>query len=612
MRRLVAPVPIAPGSIRTAARRATAAAGGAALLLGLATPAPAAAADPPRDPVAEGTGGAISTVDPTATAVGLRVLRDGGNAVDAAIAAAAALGVTEPFSAGIGGGGFLLYYDAKSGKLQSIDGRETAPAATTEKLLQDDAGKPLAFPEARVSGRSVGVPGTLHVWRDALKRWGTRSLADTLRPAADVADAGFAVDPTFRAQVAQNADAFAQFTPTRALYLPGGAPPAVGSTFRNPDLARTYRSIAADGTDAFYRGPIAADIAATVARPPLAADRPAWPYAIRPGALTAADLAGYRLRWPGPTYTRYRDLDVYGMALPSSGGVAVGEALNILETTRFAGLPRTQALHRYLEASALAFADRNRYLGDGVPKATAKALLTDPYAARRACLVDPARALPKPVAPGDPAAPGACPKAAPGGSPIEGGESTTHLTVADKWGNVVAYTLTIEETGGNAMVVPGRGFLLNNELTDFSFAPSQGTARDPNLPGPGKRPRSSMSPTILLADGKPVLALGTPGGSTIITTVLHILLNRLELGMTLPAALAAPRATQRNTEKVEAEAGFLALPEAVGLTALGHTFARRDEIGAATAIGFGPRGALQAVAEPTRRGGGAAAVVRRY
>ena len=187
---------------------------------------------------------------------------------------------------------------------------------------------------------------------------------------------------------------------------------------------------------------------------------------------------------------------------------------------------------------------------------------------------------------------------------------TTNLTVADRWGNVVEYTLTIEQIGGNAMVVPGRGFLLNNELTDFNFTPTQGSADDPNLPAPGKRPRSSMAPTILLSHGKPFLATGSPGGSTIITTVFQILLNRIDLGMTLPEAVAAPRATQRNTAAVQAEPAFLASPEAAALTALGHVFAPNPEIGAATGVEFLPDGRVVAAAEPVRRGGGSAAVVR--
>ncbi|GAB1641859.1 gamma-glutamyltransferase [Krasilnikovia sp. MM14-A1259] len=571
-------------------------------------PGPALAA-PPKVPTAYGYGGAVATVDPTATAVGLDVLRRGGNAVDAAVAAAATLGVTEPFSAGIGGGGFLVFYDAAHRTVHTIDGREAGPATMTPTIFVDPAdGQAYDFQEARISGMSVGVPGTLATWAAANRRWGTRSLGSLLRPATRVADQGFAVDATFQQQIADNAAAFGQFDATRALYLPGGAPPAVGSIQRNPDLAATYRLIARHGTDVFYRGPVGADVVRTVQHPPVSS-HPAgtWAYPIRPGDLRMSDLAGYRVRHPAPTRSQYHGLTVYGMATPSSGGTAVGEALNILEPSDLGHLPLIQAEHRYLEASALAFADRNRYVGDGTPRSTLNTLLSDGFAQARACLIDPAHALAKPVAPAPLTASG-CPGGVPG-SPVEEGQSTTNLTVADRWGNVVEYTLTIEQTGGNAMVVPGRGFLLNNELTDFNFTPTQGSAPDPNLPGPGKRPRSSMSPTIVFDYGRPRLALGSPGGASIITTVLQVLVNRLDLGMSLPEAVAAPRGSQRNSPGIQAEPAYRA-QFGTQLTGLGHTFGPdMPELGALTAIEFGPHGLLTAAAEPVRRGGGAAAVV---
>ncbi|WP_422769618.1 gamma-glutamyltransferase [Plantactinospora sp. WMMC1484] len=567
---------------------------------------------PMKTPTAYGYGGAVSTVDPTATAVGLDALRRGGNAVDAAVAAAATLGVTEPFSAGIGGGGFLVYYDARTRQVQTIDGRESAPASMREDSFVDPAtGSPYPFQAARVSGLSVGVPGTLLTWHEAVRRWGSRPLSAALVPAAEVAERGFAVDATFRQQVADNAAAFAQFDATRALYLPGGQPPAVGSTQRNRDLAVTYRQIARHGVDTFYTGPIGADLVAAVRRPPVA-DDPAvpWQYPIRPGEMTRADLARYELRFPAPTRSDYRGFEVYGMSTPSSGGVAVGEALNILERFDLSTLTVTEALHHYLEASALAYADRNRYVADGTSQRILGELLGDRYAAERACRLDPTRAAPKPVPPGDPDGRyGDCATAA-SGVEADPGRSTTNLTVADRWGNVVEYTLTIEQTGGNAMVVPGRGFLLNNELTDFSFAQTPGAAPDPNLPAPGKRPRSSMSPTIVLDDGRPFLALGSPGGATIITTVLQMLVNRIDLGMSLPEAMAAPRASQRNSAAPQAEPAFVDRYGA-DLAAFGHPpFAGVAELGAATAIEFTGRYGLVVAAEPVRRGGGAAAVLR--
>jgi gamma-glutamyltranspeptidase/glutathione hydrolase len=565
-----------------------------------------------KAPVAAGRGGAASTVDIDATRVAIGVLRHGGNAVDAAVAAAATLGVTEPFSSGIGGGGFFVFYDARTKKVHTIDGRETAPATIRENAFTDPAtGLPLEFQEARVSGISVGVPGTPKTWQTALRKWGTISVRDALRPAIKVADRGFVVDQTFQQQIQDNLAAFSQFRSSKALYLPGGAPPAVGSTFRNPDLARTYRLLSKQGIGAFYRGDLAADIVRTVQHPPVVAAPPVpWPFTIRPGKLQASDMAGYDVRTPRPTHIRYRGFDVYGMPTPSSGGSTVGEGLNIVENWDLGELSQTQALHRYLEASALAFADRNRYVGDNTPRALLDELLKQKFARERACQIDPAQALTKPVAPGVPdGSYDKCAIAAPAAA-LTNERGTTNLTVADRWGNIVEYTLTIEQTGGNAMVVPGRGFLLNNELTDFNFTPTQGSAADPNLPAPGKRPRSSIAPTILFSHGKPFLATGSPGGASIITTVFQILVNRIDLGMTLPEAIAAPRASQRNTTTVQAEPAFLESPEAKELMALGHTFTTTPEIGAATGVEFLPDGRVLAAAEPVRRGGGSAAVVK--
>ena len=587
----------------------------AALAGTLVSPAQATPPVTKAAPVAVGRGGAASTVDIDATRVAIDVLRHGGNAVDAAVAAAATLGVTEPFSSGLGGGGFLVFYNARTKTVHTIDGREAAPRAMEEDAFINPAtGQPFQFQEARVSGISVGVPGTPQTWQTALRKWGTISLRDALRPATQVADRGFVVDQTFVNQINENVAAFSQFSSSSALYLPGGAPPAVGSTFRNPDLARTYRLLSQQGMGAFYRGALAADIVRTVQDPPVVAAPPEpWAFPIRPGELTASDLAGYDVRTPRPTHVRYRGFDVFGMPTPSSGGSTVGEGLNIVENWDLGDLSQTQALHRYLEASALAFADRNRYVGDDTSRRLLAELLNQRFARERGCLIDPTHALTKPVAPGVPD--GSYDRCAIAASPalaLTNERGTTNLTVADRWGNVVEYTLTIEQTGGNAMVVPGRGFLLNNELTDFNFTPTQGTAEDPNLPAPGKRPRSSMAPTILLKHGKPFLATGSPGGSTIITTVFQILLNRIDLGMTLPEAVAAPRATQRNTPAVQAEPAFLESPEAAELKRLGHEFTPppTPEIGAATGVEFLPDGRVVAVAEPVRRGGGSAAVVK--
>jgi gamma-glutamyltranspeptidase/glutathione hydrolase len=585
-------------------------------LIGATAPAYAGHKPVTKQPVATGTGGAIATVDLDASAAGLEVLRAGGNAVDAAVAAAATLGVTEPYSAGVGGGGFMVAYLARQRRVVTIDGRETAPAAFREDSFIDPAtGQPIPFAERVTSGLGVGVPGTLATWRRALRHYGTMPLGKVLRPAIRVAERGFVVDQTFADQTASNAARFAAFPATAELFLPGGAPPAVGSVLRNPDLARTYRLLARRGTAPFYRGRIARAIAATVQDPPV---DPASTLNVRPGLMTRADLAAYRTLERPPTRVGYRGHRVFGMGPPSSGGSTVGEALNILEGYDLAGESRVQALFHYLEASRLAFADRNRWVGDpdyvDVPL---RGLLSQRFADERRCLIGE-RANLSPVPPGDPFPPfgPGCPGAGVAVAAGAEGPSTTHLSVADRWGNVVSYTLTIEQTGGSGMVVPGYGFLLNNELTDFNPAPLFPGVPDPNLPAPGKRPRSSMSPTIVLSDGRPVLAIGSPGGATIITTVLQILLEHLDLGRSLPEAIAAPRVSQRNSDPGDAEPAFLSTPEAAALQALGEQFRPApataplpSEIGAAAGIAFLGRGVLQAAAEPVRRGGGSALVV---
>ena len=563
--------------------------------LGAAAPAVAA------EPTATGTGGAASSVDALATGAALQSLRDGGNAVDAAVAAAGVLGVVEPFSSGIGGGGFMVIR-TKDGKVTTVDSRETAPAAMSPTSFFAN-GEPLEFDDARLSGLSAGVPGTVRGWDLALRDYGTWSLGRALKPGIHVAKDGFTVDDTFAGQIEDNQAAFAQVPSTAAIYLdPDGTPRDVGSTLRNPDLAGTYEAIAKDGADAFYTGPIAQSIVDAVDQPPVAAG----PEVFQPGVMTTGDLAAYEALERDPTHSQFRGLDVYGMGPPSSGGTTVGEILNILDRTDLGGGDRAKALHLFMEASALAYADRGAYLADpayvDVPVA---GLLSPEFASVRRALVDPAATAPRPVQAGDPLPYDDAPP--PVTVPtIQRTGSTTHLTVADADGNVVSYTFTIEQIGGNAIVVPGRGFLLNNELTDFSYD-------DPDTPNRvegGKRPRSSMAPTIVERDGKPLLALGSPGGATIITTVAQVLYDRLGLGSPLPAAVAAPRVSERNTAKADAEPGFIASPEGQALASTyGHVFNPVDEIGTVAGVEWLGDGRLLAAAEPVRRGGGSAGVV---
>jgi gamma-glutamyltranspeptidase/glutathione hydrolase len=547
------------------------------------------------------------------------MLRSGGNAVDAAVAMASTLGVTEPFVAGPGGGGYFVVYLAKQHKVITLDGREACPAGCSSTMfVYPKTGKPMDFEEARRSGTSVGVPGMVATWATAVKKWGAKPFAADLRPAIGVAKKGFTIDQAFQDEEQASLPDLQTFAASRKLFLtPSGQPLPVGSTLRNPDLARTYRLLAKYGPGYLYDGALGRDIARVVQHPdvvPGVADFP-----IMPGYMTTQDLANYQVRTQAPTHVSYRGRDVYSMGPSSSGGVTVGEALNILSAFPLSSESRARALFQYIEASRLSFADRNAYDGDpryvNVP---VNGLLDPAYAATRSCLIGH-RALTSPVAPGSPFAPyGGCGSTAAKAPPTDEGTNTNHLVAVDKWGNVVSYTNTIEQLAGSGITVPGRGFLLNNEMTDFNFAPATSTTYTPNLPAPGKRPRSSMSPTIVLRNGAFDFAVGSPGGSTIITTVLQILVNHIDFGLSLPAAIAAPRVSQSNNGASLAEPAFLAKPVASILQSrFGETFVPAsgpvpgvdDVIGDAAGVAALGDGRYQAAAEPSRLGGGSALVV---
>ncbi|MBE9139550.1 gamma-glutamyltransferase [Nodosilinea sp. LEGE 07088] len=572
--------------------------------------------------VAEGYGGAVATADAQATQVGIDVLQQGGNAIDAAVASAAALGVVEPFYGGIGGGGFMVIYLKESDRVITLDGREQAPASASVDMFNDPENPGVALPFAphRISsGAAVGVPGTLLEWAEALSRYGTLSLAEALQPAIALAEEGFVVDETFASQVTQNQLRFAAFTSTQDLFLPGGQPPAIGSRLKNPDLAKTYRLLATQGVNAFYRGEIGAAIAQTVQPPPTIAEPP---FPVIPGGMTLTDLDRYAVRVRPPTVTPYRGYTLYGMGLPSSGGLTTGEIFRLLEGFDLSPTNPAQTWHRVIEAERLAFADRNAYLGDpeyvDVPLA---GLQSEEFIATRRALIGGGEAFPE-----ENRAPQAEPefRATPG-NPIPyqsdpspslttfqpvaqpkgpEGTSTTHLVTCDRSGNVVSYTFTIESIGGSGIVVPGYGFLLNNELTDFDLG-----VPHPNVPEPGKRPRSSMAPTIARGPEGEMLAFGSPGGSTIITTVAGIAVNLIDLGMTLPDAIAAPRISQRNGGTTQVDGDFEQTAVGQALTDLGHSLEPVPEIGAAVGLIHYPDGLTTVAAEPVRRGGGTAMVL---
>ncbi len=561
----------------------------------------------PKQPVAYGSGGGAASMSPYATAAAIQVLKQGGNAVDAAVAAATTLGVTEPFVAGPGGGGYFVYYRAKDHKVFTIDGREKAPAGATPGMFLDSSGNPLPFEQAVESGVSVGVPGQVATWGVALKRFGTMSLANVLEPAETVADKGFPLDTALVSAIQGQATKLAHFAPSAAFYLPGGKVPAVGSILKNPDLARTYRQIGRHGYRWFYTGPIAAELAKTTNAPPISPNTAP----VAGGTMTAQDMAAYTAPVRAPITWTYRGYRLYGMPPSSSGGITIAEAMNILENFPQSG-DRVQALYRYLEASKLAFADRGKYIGDtdfvNVP---VPGLISKGFAQQRASLIGPT-ALSTPVAAGDPTPfNGGAAAAAFQTASDDNEQHTNHLVVADRFGNVVSYTNTIEQIAGSGILLPRRGFLLNNELTDFNFP--TGTA---NSVQPNKRPRSSMSPTIVTRNGRVVEAIGSPGGATIITTVLQTLLDQIDFGMSLPEAIEAPRASNLNGT-TSAEPGFIA-QYGSQLSALGEKISPTAAsspllppyIGIAAGLVFLPHDKLETATESWRGGGGSAMVVR--
>jgi gamma-glutamyltranspeptidase/glutathione hydrolase len=555
-------------------------------------------------------------MDVNASQAGIDVLKHGGNAIDAAVATESALGASIPFVAGPGGGGFMVIYLAKTHQVVTIDGRENCPAAcTTSMFIDPKTGQPYNYTYASDQPLATGVPSMVATWAKAIDLYGRKSLADDLQPAISVAANGFRVNADFQQLTESDLPELQAYPASHWLLTPDGNPLPVGYLLRNPDLAKTYRLLARYGPSYLYNGPLGQAIVRADDHPVLT---PGQSVVSLDGIMTAADLSAYRARVLAPTHVQYRGLDIYSMPPPSSSGSTVGEALNILSGYNLAAEPRVTALFHYLEASRLAYADRNAYVGDpryvNVPLS---GLLDPAFAATRRCLID-GQALVSPVAPGNPYPPyGSCPSQSGPQMAAEGGH-TNNIVTADKWGNIVSYTNTINFFGGSGETVPGYGFLLNNEMTDFDFAPSSPGAYDPNLPAGGKQPRSSMGPVIALADGHPVFTVGAAGGSTIPTTILQIILNHVDFGMSLADALAAPRVSQRNSATSLAEPDFYNSALAKQLTsqygeqftmATGPILPLDYYPGDATALQILGHNQYQAIAEPVRLGGGSALVV---
>jgi gamma-glutamyltranspeptidase/glutathione hydrolase len=528
----------------------------------------------------------VVAAHPLAAEAGADVLAAGGTAADAMVAVQTVLGLVEPQSSGLGGGAFLVWHDAATGQITTLDGRETAPLEATPRLFQDAGGEPLGFFEAVVGGRSVGTPGTPALMAEAQARWGNRDWAGLLDPAIRLAEDGFTVSPRLAMLVAGDAERLAVDPSTAAYFLPDGAPLAEGDLLRNPAYAASLRALAKQGADGFYSGPVAEAIVAAVR----GADH-------NPGLLGPLDLAIYRIKERPAVCAPYLGHEVCGMGPPSSGAVAVGQILGALESSDLAALgsENPESWRLIGEASRLAFADRGRYLADSdfVP-VPVKGLLDPAYLASRAALFAAGGVLDE----------------APAGTPefdhtllwADGDTleqpATTHISIVDSFGNALSMTSTIENAFGARLMAAG--FLLNNELTDFSFRSHEAGVPVANRVEPGKRPRSSMAPTIVRRDGAPVLVLGSPGGSSIIGYVAQAVIAHLDWGMDVQQAADMGRALNR-FGIFDLEEGSTVAALAGPLAAMGYEVRLGAQTSGLHAISLGSYGLLGG-ADPRREG----------
>lgn len=527
----------------------------------------------------------IAAAHPRAARVGYEVLERGGHAVDAMVAVQLMLNLVEPQSSGIGGGAFLLYWDAGERRLYTFDGRETAPLAAGPDYFLDADGEPLPFWEALVGGRSVGVPGTLKLLETVHARFGRRPWADLVRPARDLARRGFEVSPRLAKSIAAAQEReLDRFEATRSYFFePDGTPRQAGTLLRNPDFADTLTRIARDGSRPFYDGDLARRIVETVRQ------------AANPGLMTLRDLERYAVVERDPVCVPYRGFEVCGMGPPTSGGLTVGQILGMLSHHELGERPRVEDIHLYLESAKLAYADRARYMADSdfVP-VPVDGLLDPEYLGQRAGLIDPDRAMGE-----------ARPGAPPGYLQVRYADmaqtepaGTSHFVIRDADGNAVSMTSSIETGFGSRLMVGG--FLLNNELTDFSFSPRVDGKPVANRVQGGKRPRSSMAPTIVLEDASPHLLIGSPGGSRIINYVAGSLVAILDWGLEPQAALNLGHFVNRNgATELERDTGAEAWREP--LRTLGHDIELAVHNSGLHAIRIRD-GVLTGAADPRREG----------
>ncbi|MFL6672388.1 MAG: gamma-glutamyltransferase [Massilia sp.] len=509
----------------------------------------------------------VAAANPLAVEAGYQILKQGGSAIDAAIATQLVLTLVEPQSSGIGGGAFLVHYDGK--KVQAFDGRETAPAAANEHLFQHADGTPMSRTEGIVGGRSTGAPGVLRMLELAHKQHGRLPWKALFEPAIRLSENGFAVSPRLNGLLSWDQHIRKDPDAARYFYDRGGKPWPVGHILKNPELARTLREIADGGADAFYKGRIARDIAAKVHAHPT-----------NPGLLTARDIAGYQPKERSPVCSDYRAWTVCGMPPPSSGGIAVAQMLGMFETKNMRalapanGVPGAEAVHVFSEVGRLAYADRDRYAADTdfvpLPGRGLPALIDKGYLAQRAALVNDKSM-------------GVAPAGKPPGIDVAWGmdnsieaHSTSHMVVVDDQGAGLSMTTTVEDAFGSRQMVDG--FILNNQLTDFSFASRDANGPIANRVEAGKRPRSAMSPTVVFdkKTGKLVLAIGSPGGPAIINYVAKVLVGSLDWGLDVQQAIALPNFGSRNGP-TELEAGRFPASTIEQLKARGHKLRQTEQ-----------------------------------
>ncbi len=529
----------------------------------------------------------VTAANPIAAQAGADILEQGGNAIDAMVAIQLMLGLVEPQSSGIGGGAFLVYWDSDKQKLTTYDGRETAPLAATPQLFQDDKGQPLQFYDAVVGGRSVGTPGTVKLLWDTHQKYGKLKWKKIIEPVIKLAEQGFAISPRLASLIAGDSERLSRFPQAKAYFFnPNGSPKTAGTLLKNPQYAQTLSAIAEQGANAFYQGDIAKGIIDTVQNA-----------AGNPGVLAQSDFDSYQIKQREPVCAAYQHYQVCGMGPPSSGALTIGQILAISEHYELKGwgAESTKSWQVIADASRLAFADRGKYMADQdyVPMPT-EGLLDADYLKQRASLIEVGKALPE-VAAGSPPWSHAIKLSMDESIELP---STSHFNIVDKQGSVVSMTTSIENAFGSRLMVGG--FLLNNQLTDFSFRTHQNGVPIANRLEPGKRPRSSMAPTIMLKDGKPYMAIGSPGGSRIIGYVAQTIIAHTQWELDIQQSINQPRLLNR-FGTLDIEQGTDATRLKTKLDNIGFTTEVRDLNSGLHAIRITSDG-LEGAADPRREG----------